>query len=428
MRKFFRCISSLISIWLVVALCQPAFALPSYVHEYATVPFDEAYSNGYIEIWQTPSWGSGVNCINIHSNKSKQLLDWFYNSVTWPDDYCIFYGTNRTRDENVYLDHPGGAVMNGDYYDIREYVWYTGGTGRTAWVIRPDGYCYDTQESHESPNQTHRELHFYTAGHCGDPNYEVNFKGIMTCRDLDGEAEGYTFDSGYRGVWATANTTCHFYSETKYCGTGDTSGDNDNGGVWVEFESSPGNPLIFQYWTTGWPFGSAINFYGSSIHYNLVETGWGLPSGASSRTMSAARYGTYRFLTADNMPYYDGWEFKGWYWDEGLTNPVPATTTVTSDLNVYGTYVRTVFPVTTSVTNGSITPTNNEVRAGTDYTVYYSPNSGYLLSSVVVDGTSVDINSYPDSYTFTYLTSAHDVAVIYSKPTSNKTWALFSQS
>ena len=85
------------------------------------------------------------------------------------------------------------------------------------------------------------------------------------------------------------------------------------------------------------------------------------------------------------------------------------------------------FTISTSVTNGSITPTA-VVNWGTSKTVSYSPNAGYLLNSVTVDGSAVNITSYPDSYTFTNIKANHSVAVTYAKPTAGKSWALYHSS
>ena len=439
---FFEIVIFFITAFTFVCWLSPeAFATsanpPSYVNRYGTVYFDEAYSSGYL-CFSIGYGSSGTTTSSIYTLRSRvhssdsSNTDW----MSWAtENDSLIWGTNRNRDDNVYVDHPSGALSNGVYYDVREYDWIVTNDS-AAWVLHKysgnANFFGDTGDEGGS-KKFHREFHFYQAGHCGDPNYEVTFRGVMSFTDLDGYAdsgwsyEGYEIGAGNRGLWSTYPTTVSFKNENKFQGTETPETSTDKQVVWMQFESSPGAPLKIVYTSTRDHYGSDINYWGSSIYYNMVDVGWGFPSGApGNQVFSAATYGVYRFITS--MPYFDTWEFRGWYWDAGLTNPVPETQVVTSDLTVYGTYVRTVFPVTTSVVNGSITPTNNEVRAGTDYTVYYSPNNGYLLSSVVVDGTSVNLSAYPDSYTFTYLTSAHDVTVIYSKPTSSKTWALFSQS
>lgn len=425
----------IIAITLICCLSTKAFATsanpPSYVSQYGSTYFDEAYSSGYLCF--TIGYGSsGTTTSNISTLRSRvghggddgSWMSW----ATGADD--LIWGTNRNRDNNVYVDHPSGAISNGVYYDVREYDWIVSNDS-CAWVLHKYSgglnFFGDTGDEGGS-KKFHREFHFYQAGHCGDPNYEVTFRGVMRFSDLDGYAdsgwsyEGYEIGAGNRGLWSTYPTSVKFDNANKFHGTETPEQSYDHQVVWMQFEGSAASPLKVVYTSTRDHYGSDSNYWGSSIYYNMVDVGWGFPSGApGNQVFSAATYGVYRFITS--MPAFDTWEFRGWYWDAGLTNPVPATQVVTSDMTVYGTYVRTVFPVTTSVVNGNITPSNNEVRAGTNYTVSYSPNSGYLLTSVVVDGSNVSIESYPDSYTFNNLSSAHSVAVTYVAPSASKNWA-----
>ena len=80
--------------------------------------------------------------------------------------------------------------------------------------------------------------------------------------------------------------------------------------------------------------------------------------------------------------------------------------------------------LTTSCTNGTISVGNNNVHRGSNVTVYYSPNSGYLLYDVKIDGSNVNIETYPDSYTFNNYQDDHTVAVSYAAPSASKSWAL----
>ena len=72
--------------------------------------------------------------------------------------------------------------------------------------------------------------------------------------------------------------------------------------------------------------------------------------------------------------------------------------------------------ITTKVKNGTITETS-DVDKGSNKTINYSPDSGYRLISVKVDGVSLDIDTYPNSYTFTNITEDHTIEVEYWKPT-----------
>ena len=72
--------------------------------------------------------------------------------------------------------------------------------------------------------------------------------------------------------------------------------------------------------------------------------------------------------------------------------------------------------ITTSVEHGTITATSY-VNSGDNKTINYSPDSGYILKSIKVDGQDVSISTYANSYTFTNITERHRISVVYAKPT-----------
>lgn len=80
--------------------------------------------------------------------------------------------------------------------------------------------------------------------------------------------------------------------------------------------------------------------------------------------------------------------------------------------------------VNTSVSNGSISPYPFERKEqGSNFTITYRPNSGYLLQTVRVDGSDVSIASYPDSYTFYNTSGTHTIEAIYVSPSASKSWS-----
>ena len=80
-------------------------------------------------------------------------------------------------------------------------------------------------------------------------------------------------------------------------------------------------------------------------------------------------------------------------------------------------YVIDIRPViTTSVKHGTITETD-QVEEGSNKTISYSPDSGYQLKSIKVDGEEVSITTYANSYTFNNITEDHAIEVEYWKPT-----------
>ena len=71
--------------------------------------------------------------------------------------------------------------------------------------------------------------------------------------------------------------------------------------------------------------------------------------------------------------------------------------------------------IDTSAKNGVITEPITNIPDGENRTIVYSPNDGYQLQSVTVDGTAVDIKTYPNSYTFTNIKKDYKIDVVYEK-------------
>lgn len=76
-------------------------------------------------------------------------------------------------------------------------------------------------------------------------------------------------------------------------------------------------------------------------------------------------------------------------------------------------YVRK-YQVETAVTGGTITDTT-KVILGEDVTVNYAPAEGYVLDSVIVDGTAVDLNQFPTSYQFKQVYGNHKIEVTFKQ-------------
>ncbi len=76
------------------------------------------------------------------------------------------------------------------------------------------------------------------------------------------------------------------------------------------------------------------------------------------------------------------------------------------------------FKITTSVQNGNISATKN-INWGKDYTVSYTPKSGYRLKSVIVDGKNVT-NTNSNSYKFSSVKAVHSISVVYEAQTTTK--------
>ena len=91
-----------------------------------------------------------------------------------------------------------------------------------------------------------------------------------------------------------------------------------------------------------------------------------------------------------------------------------AFTNVQANHTISVVYAINTYTITTSVVGGTITPTDSSVNYGSNKTITYSPNAGYHLVSVTVDGSAVSTTTYASSYAFTNVTANHTIAVVYA--------------
>ena len=84
---------------------------------------------------------------------------------------------------------------------------------------------------------------------------------------------------------------------------------------------------------------------------------------------------------------------------------------VQSDHHVTVTYGKK-YTIDTSVTNGTITD-DVSLWEGESATIEYTPNTGYHLETIIVDGEPMDITQYPNNYSFENVTSNHRIEVVY---------------
>ena len=140
--------------------------------------------------------------------------------------------------------------------------------------------------------------------------------------------------------------------------------------------------------------------------------------GGSAVSSSAKIFTGYSRNVTSSVPTRDGYTFQGWYAaPNGTGQKYTAGTaiTLTSDVTLYAHWKENPkYKITTFVQNGTITDSISNISAGATHTITYSPKSGYYLSSVTVDGSAVNINSYPNNYIFNNITANHTILVVYA--------------
>ena len=71
------------------------------------------------------------------------------------------------------------------------------------------------------------------------------------------------------------------------------------------------------------------------------------------------------------------------------------------------------YKITTEVENGKIDNVISDITKGSNKTIKYSANSGYVLKSIIVDGVEQNINMYSTQYLFSNINTNHHIKVIY---------------
>lgn len=82
-------------------------------------------------------------------------------------------------------------------------------------------------------------------------------------------------------------------------------------------------------------------------------------------------------------------------------------------VRLYRTQVPYLFSISISDTEHGSVSEGGEVSRGEEKTVSYTADTGYQLSSLLVDGSYLPITEYPDSYTFSDVQTDHTLAVTF---------------
>lgn len=113
----------------------------------------------------------------------------------------------------------------------------------------------------------------------------------------------------------------------------------------------------------------------------------------------------------NNMTYV----FDGWYTDEDCTQKADFSNPdmeVHEDVTYYGQYVIKQARITTSATHATVTE-SAAIPVGSNKTVFWEPEEGYLIESVTIDGNQLSAEEIQKgSYTFTDIQTDHTVEVI----------------
>ena len=202
----------------------------------------------------------------------------------------------------------------------------------------------------------------------------------------------------------------------------------------VTVASSP-QPTRAGYIFAGWSYGGKTYFGGETfempasnvtfvanwieasqaINYRSDNTSMGTVTRAYERVNSSTQATDLKGSMAEAK---EGYRFVKWIDEKGTTvHELPFYRPTKADPATYtAVFEEQSYNITTSVTNGTITE-SQKVSYNGSATITYSPDAGYKLKSVTVDGEDMTAK-YPSSYTFSKVKADHTITVVYEKDES----------
>ena len=284
-------------------------------------------------------------------------------------------------------------------------------------------------------------------GTYNDVTYTIPTTGLLQTEQFRAAAGASDVTVAYTGQWRPYTADIIFDGNGGETTDGDTSYWQANV-TWDTQAALTGNRFVHSrnYDFVGWsltPSGAVAKADGASASGLITEdgtdvtlyaqwkrdtygVGYNLTHVISSSNVSSVNRGdTYTTtLTPENGYQMDSVVVSmGGVTVPGAYNPTDGSVTVR---NANGTIIitATAVPVSTppakqhtitiSVTGGTASPSGTvRVNNGDSQTITFTPNSGYELKSVTVDGSSASLTG--NSYTFTNVTSNHTIAVVYEK-------------
>jgi uncharacterized repeat protein (TIGR02543 family) len=176
--------------------------------------------------------------------------------------------------------------------------------------------------------------------------------------------------------------------------------------------------------------GVVIIRYANTLNITYNANGGTTPSGGSATTLTG---GTISTLATTS---YTGYVFNGWFTSSsgGTQITTSAAHNQSSNFTLYAQWTQNYSINVTQASNGSISyngSTASEtitVTSGSNATFTFTPNAGYEVESILIDGTSLSTAASPNltnlqtaitsGYTFTNITSNKSISVTFSQLSS----------
>jgi hypothetical protein len=318
---------------------------------------------------------SGINCLG--ANDVGQIWNAPDNGVTW----------NKVLDIGEYAGS-GGIFLKEDIgitgFGLAS-IYYSATSGST-WQASlygfsvPQQFCTDGTAyylaNYDDGVYKTTDLSTYSASSIGIVDIDVTSMCADVSNIYTGTTNGVLYSSAFGGaLWTNPVTTINDVPATSFSGR-----------IYS----------IFSIGVTNYTIAASSGPNGS-----ISPTGSVTVASGSSQTFNFTPNATYQLATLTV--------------DGSFTTPSGSYTfsNVAANHTIAVTYSLITYTITASSdSHGTISPTGSvTVTSGSAQTFNFTPNAGYQLSTLTVDGVSKSLSS---SYTFSNVQSAHSIAVTYS--------------
>ncbi len=355
---------------LAILFNSKVYASSDEIATYGKDNFGEEYSNGYIRN------RTSADVIRTSSGVSMKMGKEINDKNTIQLNYTFYTGNNTSKSE--YVDYREAAryiSSNGEpiWLDMRVYLWTN--NENYPWAIYTNN-LHVLNIFGSAVQNTTIECHFYTAGHCGESEYEQSFKGVTEMGDLD-TFEGVMLYSGYnnkfylksgipvtyiaKGTENSANTNNPFSTTgiAEYPYFFGTRKNDNTDSVWVEINSTPSVSYTVVYGTKN-AGGLSMYYVGTPIEYYV--------DGVLKDILYCVPYGSYKLINPSKMDnVQEGYTVDGWYTNASYTTKVENGIAGESTIKVYGKSIpKETYTITVDNENSGHTYNSYQVFQG-DY-------------------------------------------------------------
>ncbi len=330
------------------------------------------------------------------------------STVSYSYSIADVFGVADNNGDTYYI----GGLIGWNQYGPVSYSYAKGSVSANRLGGNVGGFAGRNQQASISNSYATGNVSGYaTVG--GFIGWNQNVGGTVSYSYSTGRVTGVIDMGGFVGYNEPGSYTKNFWDITT---SGTTTG--VQGGNLANVTGTTTSLMKMQSTFTSWNFSTIWSMPGAdsyphlSISRNIIAASAGSNGSISPNGVTSLANAANQTFTITPYAHY--------YVADVLVDDVSvgATTTytfsnITADHTISATFATTTHTITSSAgSDGSITPNGaNTVNDGSDLSFTITPNSGYGIADVLVDGTSVGAIT---SYTFTNITTDHTISATFS--------------